>query len=243
MKCQDCQALIDDFVDSTLDAAHADRVEAHLAGCDECRAMAEDFRNIRLTARGLEQLTPPPKLWTELSKAVETERERRWRNVVPGLAVWQVVVVAATLLLIVGGSSWVVWRQLAGARATPAVTTPIVSNTSPELAQSVESELKLAEEHYERAIAGLEQITKVGSGALDPHVSAVLQKNLSVIDQAIGESRAALRTQPTSDVAQQSLFQALRSKVTLLQETVSLINEMRKGDQEGAARIVSGLNQ
>jgi hypothetical protein len=71
----------------------------------------------------------------------------------------------------------------------------------------------------------------------------VLQKNLSVIDQAIGESRAALRTQPASELAQESLFEALRSKVTLLQDTVSLINEMRKGNQEGAARIVSGINQ
>jgi hypothetical protein len=71
----------------------------------------------------------------------------------------------------------------------------------------------------------------------------VLQKNLEVIDQAIGESRAALQTQPTSDVAQESLFEALRNKVVLLQETVVLINEMRKGNQEGTARIVSGLNQ
>jgi len=45
------------------------------------------------------------------------------------------------------------------------------------------------------------------------------------------------------EVAQESLFGALRSKVALLQETLTLINEMRKGNQEGAARIVSGLNQ
>jgi hypothetical protein len=44
-------------------------------------------------------------------------------------------------------------------------------------------------------------------------------------------------------VAQESLFGALRSKVALLQETLTLINVMRKGNQEGAARIVSGLNQ
>jgi len=39
------------------------------------------------------------------------------------------------------------------------------------------------------------------------------------------------------------LFEALRSKVELLQDIVALINEMRKGNPEGAARIVSGLNQ
>jgi hypothetical protein len=70
-----------------------------------------------------------------------------------------------------------------------------------------------------------------------------MQKNLEVIDVAIGESRAALQTQPTNEVAQESLFQALRNIVSLLQDTVLLINEMRKGNQEGAARVVSGLNQ
>jgi len=44
-------------------------------------------------------------------------------------------------------------------------------------------------------------------------------------------------------MAQESLFDALRSKLELLQDVVSLINEMRKGNPEGAARIVSGLNQ
>jgi hypothetical protein len=109
--------------------------------------------------------------------------------------------------------------------------------------RSVETEFKLAEEHYQNAIAGLEQITRTESTALDPQVASVLRKNLDVIDQAIGESRAALQTQPTSEVAQESLFEALRNKVGLLQDTVVLINEMRKGDPEGTARAVSGLNQ
>jgi hypothetical protein len=64
-----------------------------------------------------------------------------------------------------------------------------------------------------------------------------------VIDSAIDQSRAALIAEPGNDVAQQSLFQALRSKVALLQNILALINEMRKGDPDAAARIVSGLNQ
>ena len=36
------------------------------------------------------------------------------------------------------------------------------------------------------------------TGELDPQVAAVLQKNLTVIDQAISESRAALKSQPAS---------------------------------------------
>lgn len=208
--------------------------------------MAEDFRAIRRVASSLDPHVPTARAWTKIAAAVEQERHRGFlsRIVGSGSIAWQPLAVAATLMVLLGGSSWMVWRQLTPARtAAPTAAQPGRPSADPELVQSVETELRLAEEHYQKAIAGLEQITKAESSALDPQVAAVLQKNLSVIDQAIGESRAALQTQPTSEVAQESLFGALRSKVTLLQETVGLINEMRKGNQEGAARIVSGLNQ
>ena len=75
----------------------------------------------------------------------------------------------------------------------------------------------------------------------DPKTAATLQKNLAVIDQAISESRAAMRSQPTNQPAQQSLVENFKTKIALLQDTVALINEMRKGNEAGAARIVSGL--
>ncbi len=71
----------------------------------------------------------------------------------------------------------------------------------------------------------------------------MLQKNIGVTDQAIAESRAAIRAQPTSEVAQTSLFEALQRKVGLLRDTIALINEMRKGDQAGAARIAGSLSK
>jgi hypothetical protein len=112
-----------------------------------------------------------------------------------------------------------------------------------DVVASVQAELQAAEEHYEKAIHGLEQIARSDSGALEPQVAAVLQKNLQVIDQAIGESRAALHAQPASPDAQHSLFDAMRSKVALLQQTLELINEMRKGNQAEAGRLIQGLNQ
>ena len=124
-------------------------------------------------------------------------------------------------------------QRAGGSRNRPAAT------WSPRCRPS----LQAAEEHYDKAIQGLEQIARSDSGALDPQVAAVLQKNLQVIDQAIGESRAALKKQPASADAQESLFDAMRSKVALLQQTVELINEMRKGNQAEAGRLIQGLNQ
>jgi hypothetical protein len=53
----------------------------------------------------------------------------------------------------------------------------------------------------------------------------VLQRNLAAIDRAIDESRAALADEPSSAVAQDSLLDALDTKVALLQDTVALAAE------------------
>ena len=79
--------------------------------------------------------------------------------------------------------------------------------------------------------------------ALTPAVAAVLQKNLPVMDQAISESRAALTGDPGNQAARDSLFDMLKRKVSVLQDTVALMNEMRKGDQAGAARIAAGMGK
>ena len=71
----------------------------------------------------------------------------------------------------------------------------------------------------------------------------MLRKNLEMIDQAIAESRAALRAEPQSTIARDSLFNALRRKLALLQDTVALMNEMRKGDAAGAAQLIDGANK
>jgi hypothetical protein len=117
------------------------------------------------------------------------------------------------------------------------------SATAGGAAESIETELRQAEAHYENAIKGLEAIATTERSELDPRTAATLQKNLAVIDQAISESRAAVRSEPASEPAQQSLIEGFKAKIGLLQDTVALINEMRKGNEAGAARIVSGLKQ
>jgi hypothetical protein len=73
-----------------------------------------------------------------------------------------------------------------------------------------------------------------GDDSLDPVVAGTLRTNLTVLNRAIAESRQALADDPGSVPARDSLFEALRQKVVLLQSTVTLINEMRKGNPEGA---------
>ena len=252
MHCTDYEIQIGDYVDGTLDAPAQRALEAHLSTCERCRRVADDFRAIRAASLTLEPHVPPPQMWARIAAAIEAEeRPRLWA--VFGLQLgWQPFATAAVALMVAAGVSWMAWRDLASAPAVSNTTVAfsgaadegaVTGTLTPEPVQPMEVEFKLAEDQYVEAIVGLEQITKTAGTELDAETADVMQANLTVIDQAIGESRAALQTEPANDLAQESLFEALRSKVALLQDTVALINEMRKGNAEGAARIVSGLNQ
>jgi hypothetical protein len=152
-----------------------------------------------------------------------------------GWTVWLAAAAAIIVATIVGVMPLLRQRQAPSPQASGAPAEATV--------ESVTAEFEAAEQHYQKAISDLETIAKQETGELDPQVAAVLQKNLAVIDQAIGESRAALQSQPASGTAQEGLFDALRTKVALLQQTVELINEMRKGNQVEAGRKFQTLPQ
>jgi hypothetical protein len=245
MNCTEYRDAIAEFVDGSLDPARQRALERHVEGCEACRALVADLKTIQAAAFTLDRVELPPHLWTAIRGRVAEEPRRS----VPGrllafpqsravLAIWVAAAAALLVATTVG-----IYPLLRSAPPHSENAAGGEAQSPSEMVASVQSELQAAEAHYDKAIQGLEQIAKSDSGALDPQVAAVLQKNLQVIDQAIGESRAALDAQPASADAQESLFDAMRSKVALLQQTVELINEMRKGNQAEAGRLIRGLNQ
>jgi len=240
MMCQEYDRL-GDYVDGALDAAARATLEGHLATCDGCRALVADFQAIRRAARDLEPLVPPPSAWTAIAAGFERQSRPWWRPAGSGTGfrpVWQPAAAAVMALALTTSLTWLGGRLAPLAAAPPSLARGGAS--TPGLANI---DLDGAATDYTLAIAGLELITQDQRDALDPDTADVLQVNLTAIDTAIGESRAALQTQPENDLAVASLFEALRRKLALLQDAVTLINEMRRGNPEGAARIVSGLNQ
>jgi anti-sigma factor RsiW len=243
--CGRFAALIHDRVDGAADAGAQAGLDEHLATCPACRALLADFEAMRRTAAGIPDFTPRPEVWAGLSQRLAAEVAARPPHFWTGARV--ALAMAATLLVAVASSVWIL-RGPAPASApqtaaAPASTGAAVIQSPKDVVQDVDEHLRIADEHYVKAIAGLEQVVKSGEGALDPALAATLQKNLGVIDQAISESREAIKAQPNSQMVQTSLFEALRQKVALLEDTVALINVMRKGDQAGAARILGGLSK
>jgi len=217
MNCNAYESTLGDFVDGTLHPAAANELATHLAGCEPCRGLTDDLRAIRSAARMLDHHTPPARTWHRIAAAIEVEQQAR-----PfGWLAWRPLAATAAVVMFAVATSFL----------TPQPAPVSVENTRNVAGGGVGFDAQNTEAHYQSAIAGLEQITSDGGSELDPMTFDILKVNLTVIDSAIGESRAALESEPASDVAQQRLYAALNSKLTLLQDTVALINDVRQGEQ------------
>jgi anti-sigma factor RsiW len=250
MTCVDLQSdVLVDLVDGRLDGAEQRGVERHLEGCEQCRALVEDLRSIRAAAFMLDRREPQAGTWSKVQAAIAAEPLPKGRLLDIGFS-------RQGNRARFGRTNWPVWLGAAAALllATVIGLLPLMNRAAPEhddsaqatasdpnevTVESVTAEFEAAEKHYQKAIDDLQTIANKDTGELDPQVASVLQKNLTVIDQAISESRAALKAQPANASAQSGLFEGLRTKVALLQQTVELINEMRKGNQAEAGRLLS----
>ena len=247
MYCNQYADAIQELADGTLGPVRRAELQTHLDHCDACRALAADLRKIRDAAASLDQLAPPDRVWLQVAgrlrqegRVTETRGSHRNRMALFALA--------AALVLTVGGSLWLLYPMRNADSRTAAVPTDPAAQTPADPAggnsagtdavQGVADEFAKAEQHLQAGIAKLEAAAKGNQTAIDPGTAATLQKNLVIIDQAIAESRAALKSEPQSAPARDSLFEALRRKVLLLQDTVALMNEMRKGNSAGATQII-----
>jgi hypothetical protein len=239
--CDAIQPRLSELVDDDLDPADRAAIETHVRGCARCAALVEDLGRIRQAARGLGAIDPPPHVWLEIAGQIRqaTPTSEAVRPAARAHQRWQWIGLAAALLVSTAGAYYYVRIE----RRPAAPPVPVATTASAASVDVFTDELTQAMTHYEKAIGELETLTKSNNGTLDPAVAATLQKNLTVIDDAIAESRTAMTRDPTSIPARDSLLEALQRKVSVLQETVALINEIRKGDQAGAARIVSGLGR
>ena len=238
MSCREYNDAIAELLEGALDSARQRDLERHVEGCPACRALVADLKSIQAAAFTLDRLELPPDILPALQARLAQEpRPGTGSRLLPfpasraAITAW--LAAAAALLVITTAGILSLMRPAEPHQDDPAAqTTPV---DPAHAVEAVQAELQAATEHYERAIQQLEQIARSDKGTLDPQVAAVFQKNLSVLDQAIEESRAALQVD--------SLFEAMRSKAALLQQTVELINEMRKGNQAEAGRLIQGLNQ
>ncbi|HVD94314.1 MAG TPA: zf-HC2 domain-containing protein [Vicinamibacterales bacterium] len=240
MACQQYLNSVHELVDGTIGAIRRAELEQHLDGCDACRALVSDLQRIRDAAGALPEMRPPDRVWLQIAGRLRqegrittaAEPERTRHSYVAWLAI------AAALVIAAGGAVMLLIPR----PTTPSQSAaPAAQNSGAPVrsVETVQNEVDAAQQQFEKAISELEKVAKANQQALDPGTSATIEKNLGIIDQAIAENRAAVKSEPASVAARETLFDALRQKVSLLQDTISLINEMRKGNNAGAAQLVN----
>jgi CHASE3 domain sensor protein len=245
MHCERFRQSIQELVDGTLGPIRRAELELHLDQCDDCRALADDMQRIHDTAASLDELAAPDRVWLQIAGRLRQEGRVTTRSAAARVRLSTgLLAIAAALVLVVGASVFLLMRPTDAPQSSPGATQPAGGNAAAvDPVEGVATEFRLAEQHLQNAITKLEEAAKTDDEIIDAQTAAELQKNLQVIDQAIAESRAALGQEPQSTPARDSLFEALKRKVTLLQDTIALMNEMRKGDSAGAAQIVNSPNK
>jgi anti-sigma factor RsiW len=243
MTCTRSADDIQSFIDGTLGPIRAAELERHLDDCDTCRALEHDLRRIRDAADALGDPEPPDHVWLQIAGRLRQEGRLRDHpaSVAPPRQQYVWLAIAAALVLAVGTSLVLLMPQFTG--SGPARTVQQGNAAGTDAVQSGVEDLRQAERLLQSGVAKLKEGLGTEDQALPTGVTATLDTNLQILDQAIAESSEALRKEPQNVAARNSLFEALQRKISLLQDTITLMNEMRKGNAAGVAQVVEGTNK
>lgn len=243
MTCVKATEQIQELLDGTLGPIRTAELRQHLDECAACRALHDDLQRVRDVAAGLEPLEPPDHVWIQIAGRLRQEGRVADRVDAPAPGAhpaW--FAIAAALVLAVGLSLYFV---ISGPTGGAPPETAVAGGNAPasDAVQSGVEDLQKAEQLLQSGVAKLREGLGSGDEALPAAVASTLDANLQILDRAIAESSQALQEQPQNVAARTSLFDALQRKISLLQDTITLMNEMRKGNAAGVAQVVEGVNK
>lgn len=221
------------YLDHELSPAERGRVEEHLRGCAECRAVLADLRDIVVAAPLYEGAPPTTDLWPALaarlgdarvvalpSRTAATPRRGFGRFSLPELIAASLVTAALG-----AGGAWLAMRSApAAAPALVTVPAPAPSGSSrePERALAVSS----PDADYDAAVADLEQVLVEGRSRLDTATVRVIDESLARIDAAIEDARGAIQRDPANAYLTRQITANMRRKLNLLRTAAKAISEL-----------------
>ncbi|CAN5563288.1 hypothetical protein BH18ACI3_BH18ACI3_13420 [soil metagenome] len=236
MNCGECQKKISVFLDNELDEITSATVRSHLALCAECAKVCEDFAAILESCR-LEkpsEILPPNSqaLWCRISNTIESEInpgpksaevQKSWFG-----RVWQVsfsqagsavlgIALISSLLTVVGIRNYIEPTAEDFTSRTDASQTTIekvlskvgLADTPQEARMRRFQEQRAAIEYWNNRV----QQRRV---QWDNKMRDAFDRNLTEIDQAVGEYTTILQQDPQDDLSGEMLDSALNEKMNLL---------------------------
>ena len=211
--CREPWSDLDDYVDGEMSTERRREVEAHLETCGVCHEEVEELRSLASVVRDLApEVSPRRDLWPEVvprlqPRSAGTQRRPPWR------VVWQV---AAALGFLVLGAGL---QRLIDSGPAPSVERPggeIVLASS-----GGDAEFLLAEAEVLRAKETLRLAIERRRSELSPSTLKVVERNLSIIDEALADLRAALEEDPENPRLQELLLAHHHQQVELMRRLAS----------------------
>lgn len=201
--CEATRARLSGLLDGDLPEAERERAEAHVAACTGCAAELDALRGLVRDLSALPtEMEPDEDLWPELAARLPRRARRGSSAAVTG-RVW--LALAASFVIV--ASLAIAWRRSA---IEP-------GGADPGWVAQLE-----AHAEYERAAGQLMKALDARRSELSPETVAEIERNLSLIDEALGRTRQALAADPASGPVAEMHVALHEQKLSLLQSAALL---------------------
>ena len=226
MVCEQCQELISDYIDGTLELGELAKMEHHLADCESCRVVRDDLLQVVHFSKQLPLHTPSSALWARIETDLAAERPRdswsrvkalwaRVENRYLSLSVPQLVASAAAIAIVVS-IGVILTRQNGQALTNQFMASQVESATVSRnlLSNSQDAE---AMNQIEQRIDQLAQSVEQRKVSWTPELRQTFDRNMIHVDQTLIECKHQLNNNPADKTSQDLMLNAYREKVRLLE--------------------------
>jgi hypothetical protein len=243
MNCEECQELLSDFLDGELSGAGHTSLNAHLEECLSCLSARDELDSIVSFCRDCrgEYEAPPNEraLWIRIRNTIEVEqgaavagparsarRASRWARIMDRS--WELsfsqmmgaiaaIAIAVALATIFGIHS--MQGGLGSNRQGMLATTD--RNGQGQQQQTMTPSVGALDERMRQQQLTIEywnQRVEQRKARWNPQVREAFERNVSVLDQTVEDSRRVLIQNPHDEVYEEMLNTALNDKMELLKE-------------------------
>jgi hypothetical protein len=222
---------LSEYADGDLSPAERAHCDAHLAVCASCQGVLREIQMVAAEVTADPETWPAADLWPGILARIETST-----NVVPFGApkaapatrrqfvftLPQLALAASLLIAVSAGVAYLALDRVAG---VPGATQedPIQAQAEPMMPPSADvTKANFADAQFDQAVSDLEQILADQRDVLDPRTVLIIERNLTVIDEAIRQARAALDADPANPFLNSHLADARRKKLDLLRHAAAI---------------------
>ncbi|MGB5817183.1 MAG: zf-HC2 domain-containing protein [Thermoanaerobaculia bacterium] len=197
MSCDRIRDLLDDFLAGELPADVSNEVHDHLGRCISCRREWKELQDLlQQTAELPAEILPERDLWPEIELRIAgTRRPAEEKTTGSELSrPWWLYLAAAVLALAVFSvplSRWWLGQRpedAPQARSQPVGLVPAATSTAADIARSQDGVL--------HARKDLLEVLERRRDRLEPEVLVVVEENMRILDEAIGQLHLALEEDP-----------------------------------------------